>query len=199
MIRFCRQYSDFKARPAFTLGELLLVMAVLIIVIGVTTPSINRMFQRQALDRGADRLRAAMGKARISAIKNGDVYAVFISRGGNWYDVGPYANSQTQIARAQRDVAFVERQGNSSFEDNMLPRGVSFASSDAASDSRSEELIAEYGAQGNGLQQVLFYPDGTSQDASVIVQNESGGLIEVQLRGLTGISKSVRLKQRRAR
>lgn len=186
-----------QSRSAFTLIELLLVMAVLVLVIGISTPSINRMFQRQALDRGADRLRAAMGKARISAIKKGDVYAVFVARGGNWYDVGPYANSQAQIARAQRQVQIVEGRANTGFEENVLPNGVIFSGGQSATDSRSTQLIAEFGDQGNGLQQVLFYPDGTSQDASVVMQNQLGGLVEVQLRGLTGISRSVRLKQRR--
>ncbi len=184
-------------RSAFTLIELLLVLAVLIVVVGLATPSINRMFQRTALDRGADRLRAAMGEARVKAIRDGDVYAVFLSRGGNWFDVGPFANSQNQISRANRDQENARVQGNSGFEDNLLPRGVNFTVSETLSDSRAAELLAGTGSGGRGLQQVLFYPDGTSQDASIVLQNETGGIVEVQLRGLTGLSKSVRLKRLR--
>ncbi len=186
------------ARSAFTLIELLLVLAVVIVVMGMATPSINRMFQRTALDRGADRVRAAMGEARVKAIKEGDVYAVFVARGGNWFDVGPFANSQNQISRANRDQQYVNQQGNSGFEDNQLPRGVNFAASEVLSDARAAEVLAGTGdSGGKGLQQILFYPDGTSQDASIVMQNEIGGIVEIQLRGLTGLSKTVRLKAMR--
>lgn len=182
-------------RSAFTLIELLLVLAVVIVVLSLASPSINRMFQRTALDRGADRVRAAMGEARVSAMKEGDVYAVFVARGDNWFDVGPFANSRDQITRANRDQSYVNVQGNSGFEDNMLPRGIRFATTEVSSDSRAAEVLSGTGGSGGkGLQQVLFYPDGTSQDASIVMQNEIGGIVEVQLRGLTGLSKVVRLK-----
>lgn len=183
------------SRAAFTLIELLLVLAVLIVVLSLATPSINRMFQRTALDRGADRVRAAMGEARVSAMKEGDVYAVFVAQGDNWFDVGPFANSREQISRANRDRQYVNVQGNSGYEDNMLPNGIRFAPTEVLSDARGAGVLAgTEGSGGGGLQQVLFYPDGTSQDASIVMQNEIGGVVEVQLRGLTGLSKVVRLK-----
>ena len=192
-----RQHNLSRSkRSAFTLIELLLVLAVLIVVMSLAAPSINRMFQRTALDRGADSVRAAMGEARVSAVKEGDVYAVFVARGDNWFDVGPFASSRDQISRANRDRSFANFQGNSGFEDNMLPNGVLFADTNVGGDARSVEVLSGTGGSGSkgGLQQILFYPDGTSQDASVVMQNEIGGVVEVQLRGLTGLSKVVRLK-----
>ena len=178
--------------------ELLLVMAIIIVVLGLGTTAIGRAFQRTSLDRGADRLRAAMGEARVLAIREGNVYAVFVARGDNWFDVGPFSSSQTQIARARQDKQAVKLQGNSGVEDNLLPNGVRFVAGTVLSDTRGAEILAgtESGS-GGGLQQILFYPDGTSQDASVVLQNEYGGIVEVQLRGLTGLSKSVRLKSLR--
>lgn len=187
-----------RTRSAFTLMELLLVLAVVVVVMSMATPSINRMFQRTALDRGADKVRAAMGKARVKAIKEGDVYAVFVSLGSNWFDVGPFANSKNQIGRANRDQSMVSQQGNSGFEENILPGGVNFVASEVLSDSRAQEVLSgTESSGGGGLQQILFYPDGTSQNASVVLQNEIGGIVEIQLRGLTGLSKSVRLKSLR--
>lgn len=170
-------------------------MSIIIVLLGLASPAINNMFQRTALDRGADRVRAAMGEARVKAMKEGDVYAVFVARGSNWFDVGPFANSKQQISRAQRDQNLADQQGNSGFEENLLPNGVRFATTQVLSDSRAAEVLAGTNSNGSGgLQQVLFYPDGTSQDASIIVQNEIGGIVEIQLRGLTGLSKCVRLK-----
>ena len=178
--------------------ELLLVLAVVVVVLSMATPSVNRMFQRNALDRGADNVRAAMGKARVKAIKNGDVYAVFVSLGSNWFDVGPFANSKNQIGRANQDQAIANQQGNSGFEENILPGGVKFVASEVLSDARAAEVLSgTESSGGGGLKQILFYPDGTSQNASVVLQNEIGGIVEIQLRGLTGLSKSVRLKSLR--
>lgn len=182
------------ARSAFTLIEMLLVLAVVIVVTSLATTSINRMFQRSALDRGADEVRAAMGKARVKAIKEGDVYAVFIAQGSNWFDIGPFANSKNQIARANRDQNILNAQGNSGFNENILPGGVTFVATEVLSDARAAEVLSGTDSAGGGLQQVLFYPDGTSQNASVVLQNELGAFVEIQLRGLTGISKSVRLR-----
>ena len=192
---FNLQTKTIKARSAFTLIELLLVVAILVAVLSLAAPSVNRMFQRNALDRGADRLRAAMGEARVNALKEGDVYAVFVARGDNWFDVGPFANSREQIAKANRDQDHVAARGNSGFEENLLPNGIRFAASEVLEDSRAAELLeGTDGEAGKGLQQILFYPDGTSQDASVVLQSESGGIVEVQLRGLTGLPKVVRLR-----
>lgn len=173
-------------------------MAVVIVVMGMAAPSVNRMFQRSALDRGADRVRAALGEARVKAMKEGDVYAVFVSLGSNWFDVGPFANSKSQISRASRDQTYANQQGNSGFEDNLLPGGIKFAASEVLSDARAAEVLSgTQSSSGGGLQQILFYPDGTSQNASIVLQNNIGGVVEIQLRGLTGLSKTVRLRNLR--
>ena len=186
-----------RGRAAFTLLELILVMSILGVLATISIMSVNRMFQRQALDRGADSVRAAMGKARVKAIKEGDVFAVFIAKGGNWYDVAAFSQAREQISRAQSSLNEARNQASGNLVQGLLPRGVIFAQGDVADDARGAQLIAESGTDGGGLQQVLFYPDGSSQDARIILQNEIGGLVEVQLRGLTGMTKSVRLKETR--
>ena len=46
-----------------TLLELLLVVAIIVVVAAVSVPIVQRTFARQALQKGADRLRVAMGQA----------------------------------------------------------------------------------------------------------------------------------------
>ncbi len=184
-------------RSAFTLLELILVMGILGVLAALSVMSINRIFQQQALDRGADSVRAAMGQARVSAVKEGDVFAVFIARGGNWFDVAPFAQAPQQIARVQQSLNESRQQAKGSFIQGLLPEGVNFVVDQVAEDARGAQLISESGNAGAGLQQVLFYPDGTSQDARIVLQNKIGGLVEVQLRGLTGLTKSVRLQRLR--
>ncbi len=153
------------------------------------------MFQRQGLDSGASRIRAAMGNARVKAIKNGEVYCLFIARGSNWFDVAPFTEARQQISRMEGTLNEASRQSSSNLVEGLLPRGILFQSGEIASDARGAQLISDTGTDGSSLEQILFYPDGTSQDARVVVENEFGGAIEIQLRGLTGMSKSIRLKQ----
>jgi len=49
---------------------------------------------------------------------------------------------------------------------------------------------AAVAAEGGWSQPIMFYPDGTTSDASVLVANSSDETIRVTLRGLTGISRA---------
>ncbi len=179
-------------RRGFTLMELLLVIAILFVVGTLAMPAAIQTFARQTLDKGADKLRVAMGQARVRAIRDGDIYAVFILEGGAWYRVAPFSQAQaiSNFAAQRQQVATNRLQ--SELEDDLLPRGISFAGNVVAVDDRAAEALSAGGTD-NTVRPILFYPDGTSQDARIILQNEKGGFIEVQLRGLTGLSSSIRL------
>ena len=72
-------------RKAFTLIELILVMAIIVMIASLATPMMTRMLGRQALKQGADRVRVEMGRARVEAIKTGDIHALFFLPEGNWF------------------------------------------------------------------------------------------------------------------
>lgn len=192
--------SGSSGRHGFSLLELMMVLAIIVTVIALSVPAINRSFARQALDKSADRLRVAMGKARVSAIKEGDVYAVFVEPNGRWFDVAPFNSAKEQIAKSRSRSGDSSERSASNFEDNMLPNGILFAEGDVFVNSRAmgaQNQVKSAGKVSGNLQQILFYPDGTSQDAKIMLVNETGGIVEVQLRGLTGLAKAVRLKERR--
>lgn len=189
-----------KRRDGFTLMELMLVMAVIVTVLGLALPSINRSFASQALSKGADRVRAAMGRARVQALREGDVYCVYIENSGRWFDVAAYNAADQQIAKSRKEAGDSNQRSVSNFEDSMLPNGIKFVAGSSYIDARAAAAASENGSKGirgSNIEQILFYPDGTSQDARVVLQNEKGGLVEIQLRGLTGLAKSVRLKENR--
>ena len=193
-VNSARKPARFK-RSGLTLIEILLVMAILVVVTAIMVPAIQRTFSVQALQKGADRVRVAMGQARVRAIRNGEEYAVFFNPDGSWFDVGPFSQFREQAAKAQRRENLADQRLQSDFEDDLLPRGIRFASGAVSSDSRSLETISENGASAQGgTQSILFYPDGTSQDARVLLRNEKGNFCEIQLRGLTGIARTVRLE-----
>jgi prepilin-type N-terminal cleavage/methylation domain-containing protein len=182
-----------RLRNGMTLIELLLVIAIMVVVASLVVPNIQRTFARQALQKGADRVRVAMGQARVRAIKNGEEFAVFYVPGGSWFNVAPFTKFKEQSALATRREKLAEAKQQSDFEDDLLPRGILFAAGEVSNDARSMGVLAS-AQSGDSLRTILFYPDGTSQDAKIILQNDKENFVEIQLRGLTGIAKSVRVE-----
>ena len=77
----------------------------------------------------------------------------------------------------------------------MLEAGVLFASADILNDMRSlsEQTVSDSmqsGASG-WSQPILFYPDGSTTTAHLVIQDARGRRMAVQLRGLTGEAKIV--------
>jgi Tfp pilus assembly protein FimT len=191
--------SDFvlskarSRRTGFTLMELLLVVSIIFMVGALATPTVLQTFARQTLDKGADKVRVAMGQARVRAIRDADIYAVFILEGGAWYDVAPFSQAKAVGALASQRQRFADLRHQNDLDEDLLPRGISFAANVVAVDDRAAEAL-KAGDSESTIRPILFYPDGTSQDAKVVLQNEKGHFVEVQLRGMTGLSSVVRLK-----
>ncbi len=174
-----------------TLMELLLVVAIMVVVTAVAAPTVQQTLANQSLKKSADRVRVAMGQARVRAIKNGEEYAVFISPGGSYFSVAPFRTFEQQGALAgQRERDLAEGRA-SSFEDDLLPVGILFVAAESAMDARGADILSTSGSKG-ALEPIFFYPDGTSQDAIITLQNQKQATVEVHLRGLTGIAKTVR-------
>ncbi len=178
--------------------ELLLVIAIIVIVAALAVPAVQRTIDSQSLSKAADRIRVAMGKARVQSIREGEVYAVFYVAGGAWFDVAPLNNFQDMATRSAQRIRVIQQNPPRYIEDDMLPRGIRFAAGEVGNDSRSAEAMSSSGA-GDALKTILFYPDGTAQDARLVLQNEYGELVAVELRGLTGLARSIVLENANGR
>ena len=186
---FAGQRREARRRSAFTMLELMLVLAIIIVVAALAVPAVQGTIDNQAISSGADRVRVAMGQARVKAIRSGKVYAFFYQRGGQRFDVAPLENFG-QLSSGRNNGRPVNAQDRE-LSDNWLPRQVRFVAGETQTDSRSNAAQESSGG-GASTDAVLFYPDGTSQDAKLFVQDEGGRTMAVELRGLTGLAKSVR-------
>ncbi len=195
----CRGANVRAARTGMTLLELMLVVTIMVVLATLAVPSIQRTFAQQSLRKGADRVRVAMGQARVKAIRSGQEYAVFISPGGAFFSVAPFSQYQQQVSQAARRDEIAKARRQSDIEEDLLPRGVMFVGSEVATDSRSASVLNSGNAGSSSIRPILFYPDGTSQDAKVILRNEKQGMLAVELRGLSGIAQTVRYQDNGAR
>ena len=85
-----------------------------------------------------------------------------------------------------------EAEGVIECTERTLPERVTFASGETAYDARAEGLASDTQDLPNsdyGLSDpILFYPDGTTSTAVVVLANEYDRTIEISLRGLTGVA-----------
>ncbi len=159
-------------------------MALLVVIAGLSVPAILRMVSNTGLDKGAEMLRAEMARARVMAIRTGKVQALLLTPGGSQIFVQDFDSvAETKSLPSQTS-------GNFSWGDGVLPKGVVFVSGETMETSRSTfETEKNAGSFDKSNRPILFYPDGTCQDAQVKLQNAKGNMKQVTLRGLTGTSR----------
>jgi type II secretion system protein H len=183
-------------KRGFTLIELLLVLAILVILAATAAPVLRGTMQDAALRSAADQIRVEWTRANVRAMKTGRIQVFRFEQGGTQFSVQPYAAADDEIEAAPAVQGFgsAEEEVTSPRLDKTLsvtlPEGVTFASGEALTEGRAmsiEQDISQANRfDGNWSQPILFYPDGSSSDAFVIVVNEREVGIRVNLRGMTG-------------
>jgi Tfp pilus assembly protein FimT len=189
-----------------TLLELMLVLALLVMLGAVVAPSFHASFELQRVRQGGELVRVAFNKARMKAMKTGQIQMFRYTAESGSYQVMPYFSQQDWL---EADAAHAAGGAMSGVDQQLsnatqvsdtqqsqpreLPKGVLFAQSDVEADQRSYEIQQELQGQGTtGTLEsppVLFYPDGTTSDARIVLTNESQRLfVLVTLRSLTGLA-----------
>lgn len=183
-----------------TLIEVLLVVAVLVVIASLASPSLLRMMETQKLRKSADLLRAEMARTRVRAMKSGRIQMFRYQVGGSGYLSQPWyaaddsveaSDTQQEFGRilqnSQQDIVYDETP-------TELPEGVFFLGGETLSDNRSasidEALAQELSRERVWAPPILFYPDGTTSNALVVLYNKRNQTIEVALRGITGMTQT---------
>lgn len=176
-------------QKGLTLLELVIVMVILVTVASMAIPFVYRSFSAQRVNKAADLVRAQLNRARVAAMRTGEIQGFFYYPETPNFRVGPFnsdiAQSLNQSLRNQGNV----RASNFDYDDDKLPQGVVFAEGASVDDSRSAAAQLDSGADlGGSVLPVLFYPDGSSQTAKVILRSDQNDYYEIKLRGMTGTS-----------
>ncbi len=190
-----------------TLLELMLVLGLLVMIGAMAMPSLRLPFEHHRLRQGGEVVRVEWNKARIKAMKTGQMQMFRYTASASDYQVLPYFSQQDWLetdaahstgsgsaSRNQEMVAATQAADQAASSPRQLPEGVVFVQGEVETDSRSYEIQRQM--QGAGTTgsldsaPVLFYPDGTTSDARVVLTNQYQRLfVVVSLRSLTGITK----------
>ncbi len=179
-------------RPAFTLLEVTLVLALVVILAAIAIPSLTAMHAQFKVSAAADAIKAALTAARAHAIEEGQPYQVAVVPGTGNFRVAP----QSTAYWGGGDLPAVEGEAVQPyvFADH-LPAGTIFSDGGQVPTDDNTVLAAADVGPGQWRPVAVFLPDGTAripedadQEAVVelVVRAQTSAPIVVTLRCLTG-------------
>ena len=169
-------------RSGFTLLEIVLVMAIILILGSVIYPSLKGMYGDTRVRGAADQVCAAWAEARARSIDSGTPYRFAVMPASEKYRIAPDSQSSWDGSGSS---------GSSNNSDNgqeltgALPKGIKFKLDSNATDS------------GSGWKTVAtFMPDGSCKDdVKVTIEGDDCKPLIVSIRGLTGVVRVQTQKQ----
>jgi len=172
-----------KHRPAFTLFELLLVLAILIIFSALAYPSVNAFYGSHQMRRAADMVRTAWAEARAHAIDEARPYRFAIVPNMGNYRIAPHApeywSSDPPPAPDPANPALILSEA--------LPKGLRFSTGEALTPTGPSSLPAAQVPMDAWATKVIFLPDGTAKsDVEITFGAKGTRELNLRLRGLTG-------------
>ena len=173
-------------RPAFTLVEVLIVLALLATVAAAVAPAALRVFEGYGLKRSAEAVRDDLTRARLSAVQEGVEYHFRTEPGGARWVVIP--GERERAAAEGAPPAYVP------VRSGVLAAGVTFLSdappglAGGALDPALFEGLPDAAALAalNWADPVVFLPDGTGERAVVTLTDDGGRAMRIAVRPLTG-------------
>jgi type II secretory pathway pseudopilin PulG len=194
-----------------TLVELLVVLALLVVIGSMVVPVFTGSFSSVRLRRAGDQILTRWSQARAMAIERGETYQFTFTPESGTYQVGPWAPLLDE-ALSGADATSIEREStiaptavasnaaatdeNPAGRDIALPDQIKFQSGQIAVEDAitAERQVASMQAQGADVSTpILFFPDGTTSQASVVLANDRNQFIRLTLRGLTGVGRATEI------
>jgi prepilin-type N-terminal cleavage/methylation domain-containing protein len=172
-------------RRGYTLFELVLVLAVLVLLSAIAYPSLKAMYGHYKMTGAVDTVRAAWAQARAHAIEEGRPYRFAVVPGTGQYRVAPDSPDYWSGSGPGSDP-----NGQGLVLEKALPGGVCFATGGVPDTGGAPQPEApSAGASPDSYTNpVVFLPDGSArEDAEVIFQVRGARPTAIRLRGLTGI------------
>jgi type II secretory pathway pseudopilin PulG len=172
-----------RSRGAYTLLEITLVMAIMVILGALSFPSIDAMYDAVKVDGAADSVRAAWSEAQAHAINESRPYRFAVVPGKGNYRVAPDSSEFWSGGTPPRgpDDQWIVREGS-------LPKGVVFPNPDGSTPAVGREDTVLPDGAGQWVPTALFLPTGTAEDdVDIPLRLEGARSAIIHLRALTGV------------
>jgi prepilin-type N-terminal cleavage/methylation domain-containing protein len=172
-------------RSAFTLFELIVVLAIIVVVAALAVPTLEGLYSEHRVQAAADALRSGLAEARTHAMEEGQPYRFSVVFGMGNYRVAPdisdyWTGNDPQPPDPANPPLILS---------SALPKGVRFRQQgDPAGEAASDTILPADSVAANQWTTVaVFLPDGSARDDAAITLDMSGARpMVVRLRGLTG-------------
>jgi len=184
-----------RGRRAVTLLELLLTLSLLVALMALAWPALDGPLARQRLLSAADQIRSKWGQARVQAMSSGQTYLFRCVVDSDRYMIecrsGPEFVADAIAAEGPDGFAAETYESAATQKtEYRLPESVTFVAGEASQDARANAINygtdSPSGVQEDWSEAILFYPDGTTSTARLVLKNHRDYCIELSLRGLTG-------------
>jgi prepilin-type N-terminal cleavage/methylation domain-containing protein len=200
-------------RSGLTLLELVLVLAILVVIASFSAATIGGLLGDRRLRRGADQVRVAFAEARLEAMRSGRTQMVRCQIGGSQYALEPVPEASDlteaadQIGRGNLAMAgggagAIAASSSAALAEptdvKEVPEKILFETAQAVATAREWQATnSTTGAaavarteratmETSWSQPILFFADGTTSTAEVVVSNAAGRQLAIRLRSLTG-------------
>lgn len=198
--------SDAPPRTGVTLFELLLVLVLLVIAGSLAIPAISGAFASVRLRRAGDAILAHWAQARARAVESGLPYQFTFTPETGDFRLEPWDGAPLDDRRATSrpasassgQAASTSASAGTSLEDSAvvaatLPEPIVFqggqrATVDPLSGAERVDALRTVGAKTSTP--VLFFPDGSASQATVVLQNDQSQYVRLTIRGLTGVARA---------
>ncbi len=180
----------------FTLFEMLLVLAVLTVALAILYPATERLYQTHRFTQALEQMRGKLAAARVRAIDDGVIYQFRYEPQGRRMLVIPYSEERSASGgNATATDARTTIQLNRWRFFGELPRGMQFQAAEVSTEKVSRQQLNEFAdasqlASAAWSAPILFFPDGSSNDAAVRVTDSDGRSMLLSVRGLTGAAST---------
>ena len=182
-------------RGGMTLFEILLVLVLLVVVGSLAMPLLEGGFASIRLRRGTDQVLASWTEARIQAVQTGETHQFLFQTETGLYRVEPW-QAGVEPGTDPLDVVPVANDATKPLwlpYESQLPEEILFVEGDGLAVEGANGRTVEALNQGSSpawSAPILFFPDGTTSSASLLLRNERQLYQRITLRALTGVARA---------